>query len=89
MEGYGGLPLKRGFGRTLGGGSIGRRVFAYGSNVDKIFRPWNTLAVELWQRRGRAYAWRLGLLLWFAAKRKHEYKGGHPSAAGCQEKDEK
>ena len=72
MEENGVLPLERGFGRTLGRGSIGRWVFADGSNVHEVFGPWNALTVELWQRRGRWYAWRLGLLLWFAAERKHD-----------------
>ena len=72
MEENGGLPLERGFGRTLGRGSIGRWVFADGSNVHEVFGPRNALTAELWKRRGRWYAWRLGLLLWFAAERKHD-----------------
>lgn len=74
MEENGVLPLERGFGRTLGrGSSIGRRgVFADGSNVHEVFGPWDAWTAELWQRRGGWYAWRLGLLLWFAAERKHD-----------------
>lgn len=88
MEGNGSLPLERGFGRTLGRGSIGRWVFADGSNVHEVFGPRNALTAELWQRRGRWYAWRLGLLLWFATERKHDEQRQDSCLQGCYGKIE-